>query len=126
MKRVLYVDDDDALRELAELLLDAADIEMLAFQQGEDAVSAAPAFAPQLLLLDKEMPGMDGPQTLAALRGLPECADVPAVFMTADTAPERVAALLASGAIAVISKPIEPAQFVGQLQSAWEKAQTVS
>ncbi len=123
MERVLYVDDDDALTDLAELLLEAADIEMQACHSGAEALEIAPRFSPQLILLDKEMPGLDGPQTLAALRALPDCAQVPAVFLTADTTPSTVADLRALGAIAVISKPIDPAQFVQQLQTAWARAQ---
>ena len=122
--RVLYVDDDDALTDLAELLLDAAGVQMLACHDGNDAVRAAPEFQPQLILLDKEMPGLDGPQTLAALRALPVCADVPAIFLTADTAPDSVAELRALGAAAVISKPIDPGQFVSQLLEAWQNHQT--
>ena len=56
----------------------------------------------------------------AQLRELPACTDVPAIFMTADTAPDSVAELRALGAIAVMAKPIDPARFVDQLRAAFE------
>ena len=50
---------------------------------GEEALREAEAFAPEMILLDVMMPGMDGPTTLQALRALPALATVPVAFMTA-------------------------------------------
>ena len=79
LQRVLYVDDDEALTELVELVLEAADIEVLTCASGYDAVAQAPQFAPDLILLDREMPELDGLATLAALRKISQLADVPIV-----------------------------------------------
>jgi CheY-like chemotaxis protein len=48
-----------------------------------EALQAVAGFAPDIILLDVMMPGMDGIQTYQALRRLPECAATPVVFMTA-------------------------------------------
>ena len=52
LERVLYIDDDEAMTELAELVLEAADIEMMPCSPGPDALQLAEAFAPKLILLD--------------------------------------------------------------------------
>ncbi|MEM7405587.1 MAG: response regulator [Pseudomonadota bacterium] len=122
LERILYVDDDEALTELAELVLDMEGITLKACHSGVAALEVAEAFAPQLILLDREMPDMDGPATLAALRQLTSLAAVPAIFMTAETDPVRVAELESLGAIAVLPKPIDPATLADDLRAAFANA----
>ena len=117
LQRVLYVDDDDALTELAELVLDAAGIELLACNSGHEAVLLAADFKPELVLLDREMPEMDGVATLNALRDQALMTDVPFVFVTAETDPDIVAELRATGAVEVMAKPISPTALANQLQT---------
>jgi CheY-like chemotaxis protein len=78
LSRVLYVDDDEALTELAELVLDMADIETLSCHSGRDAIVCV--VAPYLVLLDREMPEMNGLSTLRALRQVPGLELIPAFF----------------------------------------------
>ena len=77
-------------------------------QDGREALEKAPRVRPDLILLDVMMPGMDGPQTLAALRRAPELAAVPVVFMTAKVQAAEVAHYKTLGAIGVIAKPFDP------------------
>src|SRR5690606_24952165 len=84
LNRILYVEDDADVRKLATFALRmVGKFEVEPCASGEEALEKARTFAPQLLLLDVMMPGMDGPTTLAHLRALPEIASVPAIFMTA-------------------------------------------
>ena len=109
VQRVLYVEDEPDIREVARLALEAVGgFEVSTCASGREAVDAAPAFAPDVILLDVMMPGMDGPTTLRALRDLPEVAATPVIFMTAKVQANEVAAYLASGAAGVISKPFDP------------------
>jgi len=108
-RRILLVEDDDSIRTIATMSLEElGGHQVLAFGSGEDALARAAPFAPELLLLDVSMPGMDGPQTLAALRRQPELGDVPAVFLTAHTNARQVAELRRLGALDVIAKPFDP------------------
>lgn len=118
-KRILLVEDDDAIRRVATLSLEqVGKYQVLALPGGAEAVARAAAFAPDLLLLDVSMPGMDGPQTLAALRQQPPLRAVPAVFLTAHTQARQVESLRALGAVDVIAKPFEPALLCERVAAA--------
>ena len=93
-----------------------------AHPSGASALGAAEAFAPDLLLLDVMMPGMDGPATLLGLRGKASLADVPAVFFTAKAQPDEVARLRDLGASAVLAKPFDPQALPDALRSIWTAA----
>ena len=120
LQRVLYVEDDGDIRTIALLALETVGgLQVRACSSGADAVQAAPEFAPQLLLLDVMMPGMDGPTTLARLRELPATASVPVVFMTAKVQASEVEQYRALGAIGVITKPFDPMTLARQVQDLW-------
>lgn len=115
-KRVLYVEDDPDIREVATVALELmGGLELCVCSSGAAALADGPAFAPDLILLDVMMPGMDGPTTLARLRESPELAETPVVFMTAKVQPLEVAALRAMGALDVIAKPFDPMQLANRL-----------
>ena len=88
---------------------------------GAEALAAAPEFAPDLLLLDVMMPGLDGPATLQALRGLDGTAATPAIFMTAKVHPPPFAEYLALGAIGVIAKPFDAMALAETVRSIWAR-----
>lgn len=122
LKRILYVEDEPDIRAVAELALSAVGgFELCTCDCGEQAVREAVAFAPQLMILDVMMPGMDGPSTLRALRELPEMAGVPAIFMTAKVQPDEVKQLLSLGALEVIPKPFDPMTLAQRVTAVWER-----
>jgi CheY-like chemotaxis protein len=88
---------------------------------GAEAVRSAAAYAPDLILLDMMMPGMDGLATMDALRKLPETAATPMVFFTANTQDQVRQDLLRRGALGVIIKPIEPNALVEQIRALWQR-----
>jgi CheY-like chemotaxis protein len=121
LRKVLYIEDDVDIREVAKMALElVGGLELCVCESGSDAVKNGPAFAPDLILLDVMMPGMDGPTTLAKLRESPVLARTPAVFMTAKVQPLEVAALRALGALAVIAKPFDPMQLAKQVAAIYE------
>lgn len=120
LKRILYVEDEPDIQAVAKIALEAVGgFELKVFSAGADAVKNAAAFAPQLLLLDVMMPGMDGPTTLAELRKLPELAQTPVIFMTAKVQPQEVAHFKSLGAIEVIAKPFDPMTLAHSVRNAW-------
>jgi two-component system OmpR family response regulator len=122
MQKVLYVEDDADIRTIALLALETVGgLQVRACASGAEAVEAAAAFAPQLLLLDVMMPGMDGPTTLARLRELPATAAVPVVFMTAKVQASEVEQYRALGAVGVITKPFDPMTLAAQVQALWSR-----
>ncbi|HOD31909.1 MAG TPA: response regulator [Holophaga sp.] len=122
LTRILMVEDDPDIRAVAHLSLTAVGGFTVALcASGEEALAQAEAFAPDLLLLDVMMPGMDGPDTLAALRAKPALAGVPALFMTAKVQPQEVAHYRDLGAADVLPKPFDPMALPGQLRALWER-----
>ena len=81
---VLHVDDEPDIREVVDIALGLdPDFTVQGCASGFDALKAAAAKVPDIILLDVMMPGMDGPTLLARLRGNPKTANIPIVFMTA-------------------------------------------
>ncbi|BBK29822.1 response regulator receiver domain-containing protein [Stella humosa] len=120
--RILYVEDDADIRTICKFALEnLGGFSVNDCESGADALAAAPAFAPQLLLLDVMMPGMDGPTTLAGLRALPITAETPAVFMTAKVQPHEVQRYRDLGAIDVISKPFDPMVLSDTIRAIWDR-----
>lgn len=109
MIRVLQLEDDPDILEICEMALGMdGNFELLQCTSGDEAISKAQAFEPDLLLLDVMLPTMSGTDTLDHLRKLPGLETVPAVFFTARLQKGEVSALLARGASKVISKPFDP------------------
>lgn len=120
LTRILYVEDDADVRKLATFALKmVGKFTVEACASGEEALEKAVEFAPQLLLLDVMMPGMDGPTTLARLRELPEIAPVPAMFMTAKVQPQEVQRYRDLGSLDVISKPFDPMTLSATVREIW-------
>ena len=79
------------------------------------------AEAPQLVLMDVMMPGMDGPETLRRLREMPGAArSVPVIFMTARAQVHEQAAYRSLGALGVIVKPFDPDRLTAEITTLWE------
>jgi CheY-like chemotaxis protein len=111
-RRILLVDDDLDIRRIAALSLGRLGgfrIDLAA--GGVEALEIAVRDPPDLILLDVSMPGMDGPETLRALRANPATQAIPIVFFTATSSEAEVARLCALGAVAVIPKPFDVADL---------------
>ncbi|MFC3123639.1 response regulator [Pseudoroseomonas globiformis] len=120
LSRILYVEDDHDIRTLAGFALKAVGgFAVEACASGEEALGKAMGFAPQLLLLDVMMPGMDGPTTFGRLRALPGMEAVPAIFMTAKVQPQEVQRYRDLGSLDVISKPFDPMTLSTRVREIW-------
>lgn len=116
--RVLVVEDDpDILRVTAMCLARVGGMEVLEARNGAEGLAIAAAERPDGILLDLMMPGMDGAQTLAALRARPETARIPVVFLTAKTSAAETERLERLGAAGVLPKPFDPASLVGRVRA---------
>lgn len=122
LKLVLYVEDDPDIQTVAQMALElVGGLTLRTCSSGPEAIAAAASCAPDLLLLDVMMPGMDGMTTLAELRKLPNTASTPAIFMTAKVQASEVAHYRGLGALGVIAKPFDPMQLAGQVRRLWEE-----
>ena len=115
--RALVVDDEDDIRQIAQLSLERiGGWTVVTASSGDEAVELAAREAPfTVVLLDVMMPGSDGPATLERLRSGPLGAATPIVFLTAKVQPADRQRLLELGAAGVIAKPFDPTQLSKQL-----------
>jgi len=122
LQRILYVEDDPDIQAVAKLALEmVGGFTMKVCSSGDEAVLEAATFAPDIILLDVMMPGMDGPATLLALRKQPALDHVPFVFMTAKVQSAEVAYYKSLGALDVIAKPFDPMELSQQIQNIWQQ-----
>jgi len=122
LKRILQIDDDEDILAVGQAALEGyGGFEVRTAQTGGQALDVARSFAPQLILLDWMMPGMDGLQTLRALQASPELAQVPVVYLTAAVSPSLREAALAAGAVEVLIKPFVPRLLVAELKQIWAR-----
>ena len=116
--KLLYVEDEADIREIAEFALEDEDFDIVFCESGEQAVEKAVDFQPEVILLDVMMPGMDGPTTLKNLRTIPGLETTPVIFLTAKVQPNEIQSFIALGAIHVIPKPFDPMTLAEQILDA--------
>lgn len=116
MMKLLYVEDEADIREIAEFALEDEGFDIVFCESGQQAVARAGDFQPEAILLDVMMPGMDGPTTLQNLRTVPGLQNTPVIFLTAKVQPNEIKDFIALGAIDVIPKPFDPMTLADQVR----------
>lgn len=102
--RILVIDDDQSIRELVRLHLANAGYEVLAAEDAVEAGRLVVQAAPALILIDVNMPYMNGYDFAAALKADPATRDIPVIFLTIDEDVANRAGQL--GAVAYLRKPV--------------------
>lgn len=121
LQKLMYVEDDEDIQVIARLALQTVGgLSVEICSSGEEALARIDEIAPQMILLDVMMPGMDGPETLRHLRDRPEFADTPIAFMTAKVQPQEVQSFMKLGACAVIAKPFDPMTLAQEVRKIWD------
>jgi CheY-like chemotaxis protein len=105
---ILVVEDMVDARELYALYLEYAGFRVATAINGHEAIKLAELLRPDVILMDVRLPGMDGLEATADLKGNPDLAHIPIVAITADPSYEMNDLALAAGCTAVISKPALP------------------
>ncbi len=123
-KKILYVEDDPVMQGLVAAIVEkAGPYELSISSTGMEALDDLRQFDPDLILLDVMMPGLAGTHTMHIIRTVPECHDVPVVFVTSKTSPQDMAVYEKLGAAAVIAKPFDPAVLISTIQTLCPQAQ---
>ncbi len=120
LQRILYVEDEPDIQAIATMALEmVGGFSVKVCSSGEEALAEAEAYAPDMILLDVMMPGMDGPTTLQALREKPALSQLPVAFMTAKVQPQEIEYYKSLGALDAIAKPFDPMTLADQVRAIW-------
>jgi diguanylate cyclase (GGDEF)-like protein len=115
---VLIADDSLVIRAVVRAHLEEKGYTVEEAVDGIAAVERCTAVRPDVVLLDIEMPGLDGYQVLARLKADPELRDIPVVFLTSRSGMADVVAGLDAGAHDYLRKPFEPPELVARVAAA--------
>ncbi|RAK56677.1 response regulator [Phenylobacterium deserti] len=124
LTRVLVVDDNEVNRRVIQLFLDPARFEVVAVTNGAEAVAAAGQSAFDLVLMDVQMPVMDGRTAIREIRRRLD-RPPPMVVVSANSDPQDVEASMASGAVAHIAKPVNPSLLLSVIAEALDPARRI-
>ena len=103
-RKILVVDDDQCMRELLRIHLSNAGYEVVLAEDAVMALKLLMRSPPSLLLVDVDMPFMDGLEFVGAVRSDPASSHIPVIFLTARTDVHQATAKL--GAAACLTKPL--------------------
>ena len=115
---ILVAEDSLVVRAVVRDQLEEQGYEVIEAVDGEAALAQAIAGRPDAILLDIEMPGLDGYQVLARLKADVELADIPVVFLTGRTGTADMVEGLRAGAHDYLRKPFEPAELMARIAGA--------
>ena len=107
MKTCLVVDNSSVIRKVARRILEGLDFQISEAENGEEAIEACRGRIPDAILLDWNMPKMDGYEFLRALRRLPGGDKPKVVFCTTENDVAHIARALHAGANEYIMKPFD-------------------
>jgi signal transduction histidine kinase len=114
--RVLYIEDNLANLQLVQRILEShPDIELITATQGRLGIELAREHQPALVLLDMHLPDVNGDHVLRELRDDPRTAAIPVVVISADATTGQIKRLLAEGAKAYLTKPLDVGELRGLL-----------
>ena len=109
MPTVLLIDDEDDIRLVGRMSLEkVGGWDVLDASSGAEGIELAASRAPDAILLDSMMPGMDGPSTIQKLKADERTSGIPVLFLTAKLQPADRERYVELGAEGVLAKPFDP------------------
>jgi CheY-like chemotaxis protein len=118
MIKVLLAEDDEFSRDMLTRRLQKAGYEMITASDGREAVAAALQHHPDVILLDLDMPVMDGRTAMRVLTTNARTFRIPIIVLTAHTSQEDVTAALAAGCFSYEAKPIVLKRLLERIEEA--------
>jgi two-component system, cell cycle response regulator DivK len=114
---ILVVEDNERNLKLLRDVLEYAGYDVRVARTAEDGISLAASEPPDLVLMDLQLPGIDGMEALRRLRESPRTADIPVVAVTAQAMKQDRERALEAGFNGYIEKPISVRAFPDQVRS---------
>jgi two-component system cell cycle response regulator DivK len=116
MKRILVVEDQEDNRRILRDLLTSAGFDMIAAENGEDAITSAQEGRPDLILMDIQLPILDGYEATRRIKADPDLKSIPIIVVTsyALSGDEEKARL--AGCDDYVAKPFSPRQLLAKIK----------
>ena len=121
-RKVLIADDDRMTRLVLRMMLEKEGLEVIEAENGATGMEKARLDRPDLMMVDLQMPDMDGYQFLEIVRGDDRLMALPVIVLTADTSTEVETRVLEMGADDYVSKPFEPEVLLSRVRAAFRRA----
>jgi DNA-binding response OmpR family regulator len=119
--RILVVEDDPIIGRATGLALqEAGGFAVELCDRGGKTLRWVRRFRPDLVLLDANLPDMDGQAVLASIRRDPQLADLPVIFVTGQAMPQDQERYRDMGALGVIAKPYDPYELADRVRRIWQ------
>ena len=115
-KKILVADDEVFMLRLLDMTLKKGGYVVISCRDGKEALAAAAAQLPQLIVLDVMMPGLDGLGALRQLKENPATREIPVVVLSAKGHALTKVEAEASGAVLFLAKPFSPNELLGAVQ----------
>ncbi len=115
-KKILVVDDEHETVRSVQMSLEQAGYEVVTAQNGLQALAQVATECPDLVLIDINMPVMNGFEVVQQLKAYPSTAHIPFVILTADQSLGSMAIGLEAGTDLYLTKPFHPRQLVKQIK----------
>jgi CheY-like chemotaxis protein len=115
--RILVVDDDPLARRSLRAMLEHSCYQVETVSCGEEALAILPSYQPELVLLDIQMPGMDGLEVCRQIRVQPNGLLLPIIFLTGDERPEIHSEALRVKGDDFLRKPVLSAELITRIRS---------
>lgn len=109
---ILIVEDNEKNRKLLRDVLQFKGYRTIETEMGEDGVTLAAEHKPDLILMDYQLPGIDGIEAFRRIRNAPGTAHIPIVAVTASAMPEEARKMKEAGFDGFLTKPIYVKQFL--------------
>ena len=116
MKQILLIDDAQPIHALVTTLLADEQVQVHSAFDGEQGMTMAASLRPDLILLDVEMPEVDGYAVCKRLKADAELFNIPVIFLTAMSNPEQKVHGLELGAVDYVTKPFNPAELLARVR----------
>ena len=116
MKRILIIEDTPDNRQILRDLLSAAGYALIEAADGAAGVAAALAHRPDLILMDMQLPGLDGYEATRRIRACPATANIPVIAVTSYALSGDEAKARAAGCDAYVTKPFSPRALLATIR----------
>ena len=122
IKRILIVDDSPTERHVLNDMLTKAGYEVVASDNGEDAIQKARKVRPDLILMDVGLPGIDGHEATRRIRAQPDLARIPIIALTAHAMSDDRAKAIEAGCDDYDTKPVDLPRLLGKVEALLARA----